>query len=65
MATWDRGGIIGYQANGYLGQYLVILPVADIVAVRLVRRTPTYAAATDGFEDFTTCVCALSGEHLL
>ena len=41
------------------------MPVADVVAVRLVCRTPTYAAATDGFEDFTTCVCALSGEHML
>jgi len=64
LATWDRGEIIGYQANGYLGQYLVILPDAGIVAVRLVRRSPTYDPATDVFEDFAAAVHALSGEKM-
>lgn len=64
LATWDRGEIIGYQANGYLGQYLVILPQDDLVAVRLICRSPTYDPATDGFEDFTTSVQALRGEEM-
>jgi len=30
----------------------------------MVRRTPTYDPATDGFEDFTTCVQALGREEM-
>ena len=54
------GNIVGYQTNGYLGQYLVILPAADIVAVRMVRRSLGYDPATDGFEGFIDRVRALA-----
>lgn len=54
------GPIIGYQTNGYLGQYLVILPEPRIVAARLVRRTSAYDPATDAFDAFIERVRALA-----
>ena len=60
LASLQLGGSVGYQSNGYLGQYLVILPEAGIVAVRMVRRAPTYDPATDGFASFIDRVRALA-----
>jgi len=60
LATPTLGEIVGYQTNGYLGQYLVILPQAGIVAVRMVRRTPEYDPTTDGFPSFIDRVQALA-----
>lgn len=60
LATLTLGEIVGYQTNGYLGQYLVILPQAGIVAIRMVRRTPGYDPATDGFPGFMDRVRALT-----
>jgi len=39
LARRTYGEIVGFMANGWLGQYLVILPASRIVAVRLVRTT--------------------------
>jgi CubicO group peptidase (beta-lactamase class C family) len=51
--------IVGVAGNGYLGQYLVVLPAADLVAVRLVDGSDKYDDKTDGMEDFETLVRAL------
>jgi CubicO group peptidase (beta-lactamase class C family) len=50
---------VGYNTNGYLGEYLVVLPAANLVAVRLVDSSDHYDEKTDGFEDFIDDVRAL------
>lgn len=50
---------IGWTANGYLGQYLVVLPKAELVAVRMVDPSERYDDKTDGFDDFFHDVRAL------
>jgi CubicO group peptidase (beta-lactamase class C family) len=51
--------IVGYNANGYLGEYLIVLPRAELVAVRLVDSSDHYDDKTDGFDDFFADVRAL------
>lgn len=53
------GEIVGYYAEGYLGQHLVVLPRYNLVAVRLVRRSKGYNFNTDQFADFKEVVRAL------
>jgi hypothetical protein len=60
LGTWQYGDIIGYKADGYLGQYLVILPRAELVATRMIRRKPDYNPDTDGFEDFVDCIRSMA-----
>ncbi len=55
----EYGPVIGYQASGYLGQYLLVLPAARLVAVRMVAPSPAYRAGTDSFEEFADYVRAL------
>jgi CubicO group peptidase (beta-lactamase class C family) len=50
---------VGVNANGYLGQYLIVLPAAQLIAVRLVDGGERYDDKTDGFEDFFDQVRAL------
>ena len=45
----DDGGAV---ASGYLGQYLVILPEARLVGVRMIHGGPEYDPDRDGFGDF-------------
>jgi CubicO group peptidase (beta-lactamase class C family) len=45
-----------YNANGDLGQYLVIYPKARLVAVRQISSRIDYNGKTDGFEDFSDLV---------
>jgi len=47
---------IGFNTNGYLGEYLIVLPAAELIAVRLVDSSDHYNQATDGFSDFLTAV---------
>ena len=47
---------VGYSANGYRGQYLVVYPDEKLVAVRQIRSTDKYSEATDHFLDFANCV---------
>ncbi len=54
------GPPIGYQANGYLGQYLVVLPSAKLVAVRMIR-AKSHTGQKDNFGDFTEAVKKLVG----
>ena len=60
LSRRTAGPIVGYETNGWLGQYLVVVPAEQLVAVRLVRDTPTYNPATDGFGDFAERVLTLS-----
>lgn len=48
--------VVGYRADGYLGQYLVIYPEEGLVAVRLVANSAGYDAETDGFREFEALV---------
>lgn len=50
--TPGAGPIVGYRADGYLGQYLVIYPAERLVGVRMVAASPVYDPDTDGFRDF-------------
>ena len=52
----EHGKIIGYQANGYLGQYLLIYPDARLVCVRMIETKTTYNEATDGWEDLNPMI---------
>jgi CubicO group peptidase (beta-lactamase class C family) len=52
------GPPIGFDANGALGQYLVVLPAQRLVAVRQVRQR-LYRSSGDDFEDFPDLVRAL------
>ena len=72
--TWRRGlpdcrralTQVGYRANGWLGQHLVVLPEHDLVAVRQRVATKHHsrhgADNTDTFKDFTERVLALVAE---
>ena len=50
------GAVDGYYANGYLGQFLVIVPRSKTVAVRQVKQSKDYNSRTDGFDDFISLV---------
>jgi CubicO group peptidase (beta-lactamase class C family) len=52
------GPPVGFDANGALGQYLVVLPGARLVAVRQARQGPRRSTGDD-FEEFADLVRAL------
>jgi CubicO group peptidase (beta-lactamase class C family) len=43
--------IAGYYAEGYLGQYLVILPPKNLIIVRMINWFDGYNEKTDGFDN--------------
>ena len=51
--------IIGYKAEGYLGQYIIIYPDKKLVAARMVRKTDQYKVETDEMMDFARYVYKL------
>lgn len=55
----ENGSIIGYRADGYLGQYLVIYPEQELVAVRLVEQSAGYDPESDGVREFQELVRTL------
>jgi CubicO group peptidase (beta-lactamase class C family) len=60
-SVWRRehgDKIIGYQAQGYLGQYLLIYPDADMVCVRMISERDGYDPATDGGDDLVALLNA-------
>lgn len=59
LARRETGEIVGYSAVGDLGEYLIILPRQNLVAVRLVKRSNTYNPQTDWFNDFAGLVQTL------
>lgn len=54
------GEIDAYNANGYLGQVLVIVPKSNLIAVRQVKQSKDYNFETDGFMDFMPLVMQLT-----
>jgi CubicO group peptidase (beta-lactamase class C family) len=54
----STGPPAGFETNGALGQYLVVLPATRLVAVRQIRRG-SHRASGDDFEDFPDLVRAL------
>ncbi len=52
LARTDYGKFIGYEANGYLGQYIVVIPSEKLVAVRMIKYFKQYNPNQDGFADF-------------
>ena len=52
----QRGPTVAYAANGYLGQYLVIVPEKRLVAVRLIHRRDSHASPMDDYASFTADV---------
>ena len=48
--------IIGYKAEGYAGQYIVIYPAKNLVAARMIKVTSDYIAETDEMLDFPSYV---------
>ena len=53
------GEMEGYSANGTLGQYIVIYPKYNLVAVRQITWKKPYNEKTDSFEDFIELVRAI------
>ncbi len=50
---------IGYKAEGWLGQYVVIYPEKNLVACRMVKDGPQYDHQRDDFRDFEKYVYKL------
>jgi len=47
----SSGPIVGFRAEGFLGQYLVVLPASGIVAVRMLHQD-SFRSQADAFDDF-------------
>ena len=45
------GPMVGFNASGYLGQWVAVLPASRLVAVRMIRQE-SYASDADNFGDF-------------
>jgi CubicO group peptidase (beta-lactamase class C family) len=56
------GEVNGYYHTGYGGNYLVIIPALNLVAVRVVKRDENYNYDTDQFNSFVEVVFSLLGE---
>jgi CubicO group peptidase (beta-lactamase class C family) len=51
LARKEPGKPIGYYSEGYLGQYLIILPEEHLVVVRMIRWRDGYDEKTDTFSE--------------
>ena len=58
----ERGPVAAYEAQGYLGQYIVVVPSAGLVAVRQIEAPGDDAPQpeTDSYGDFTQRVLELA-----
>ncbi len=57
------GPIVGYRAEGYLGQHLVLLPEEEVVAVRLIKGREDYDRETDALMQFPEMIYSLFKEE--
>lgn len=55
----EYGEFVGFYCEGYLGQWLVVVPKHKIVAVRMVGSSDSYDPKTDAFDDFCDRVLRL------
>ena len=62
ILDWTIGTPAAFYADGYLGQYIVVVPSQRVVAVRQIRSSDRYNQATDGFMDFVAMVTRLAPE---
>jgi CubicO group peptidase (beta-lactamase class C family) len=60
LAKLKPGKVIGWYAEGYLGQFLVVIPGANIVAVRMITSSDHTSSKND-FMDFREMVLKLTG----
>jgi CubicO group peptidase (beta-lactamase class C family) len=59
LAKQRPGKVTAWYTDGYRGQYLVIIPSANLVAVRMVEGGSDYNPKTDSFGDFRQMVLKL------
>jgi hypothetical protein len=52
------GPVVGFYAEGYLGQYVAVIPGSRIVAVRMISES-SFTSDADGFNDFLDVALAL------
>jgi len=57
-----NGPIIGYKASGDGGQYLVVYPEENVIAVRMVQKNNGYNQQTDFFGNFPKMVYTLTND---
>jgi CubicO group peptidase (beta-lactamase class C family) len=57
LFRWDIGPIVAYYGDGYLGQFLVIVPSKRIVAVRQITHA-SYKNSADTFAAFPAAIAA-------
>lgn len=59
------GPIVAYEADGYLGQFIVVVPSAHLVAVRQIARPANYEGGPwpYGYDDFAQRVIALAESY--
>ncbi|HJR73112.1 MAG TPA: serine hydrolase [Luteimonas sp.] len=55
----EMGPYVAYNANGYLGQFIVIVPQARLVAVRQIQSREDFKGS-DGYDDFIQRTLALA-----
>lgn len=55
---FEAGPIVGYYAEGYLGQYVAVLPASGLVVVRMIG-DGSFKSDADSFSDFLDVVLAL------
>lgn len=60
LAKRRPGTTIAWYAEGYLGQYVVVVPGANIVAVRMIE-SGDHTSQEDDFPDFQQLVLKLAG----
>ena len=63
LSSKEYEDLVGYRAAGRLGQYIVIYPDVELVAVRMSEWSEAYNPATDRFEDFPRLVRDLVRSH--
>ncbi len=59
LFTIDKGPAVAFEANGYLGQYIVVIPAAGLVGVRQIDGSPDQPD-DDGYADFTRRMTVLA-----
>jgi len=63
LSSKEYEDLVGFRAEGRLGQYIVIYPEVELVAVRMIAWSEAYNPATDRFEDFPRLVRDLVRSH--